>query len=116
GSPRGRQPRQSDRTDASPSPTALSTFNRSRFSSPLQKPSTRAPSAQARSDSRSAVADELRRRLAMPFKLDHTPNVDLEPGSEDSVISDEVEHNTNANSGEPREEVTLGHVLTNTVI
>lgn len=115
-SPRGRQPRQSDRTDASPSPAALSTFNRSRFSSPLQKPPTRAPSAQPRSDSRSAVADELRRRLAMPFKLDHTPNVDLEPGNEDSVISDEVEQNTNANSGEPREEVTLGHVLTNTVI
>ncbi|KAK2756674.1 hypothetical protein FQN54_005120 [Arachnomyces sp. PD_36] len=120
GSPRGRQPRKSDRAEASPSPAALSTFTRSRLGSPLQSQShsTGTPSSRARSTSRSAVADELRRRLAMPFKLDSAPIAEsAEPGDEDESISSvAVQQNTNANSGRPREEVTLGHVLTNTVI
>lgn len=118
GSPRGRQTRKSDRPDASPSPAALSTFNRSRLGSPLQNQPTRTPSSRARSDSRSAVADDLRKRLAMPFKLDTTPIAESEPGDEDSESTNSfaVEQNTNSNSGRPREEVTLGHVLTNTVI
>lgn len=116
GSPRGRQPQKSDRADASPSPAAIPSFSRSRFGSPLQSQSTRTPS-RARPDSRSAVAEELRRRLAMPFKLNHSPVLESEPGEEDSEnLNSDVEQNTNANSGEPREEVTLGHVLTNTVI
>ena len=119
GSPRGRQPRKSDRPDASPSPAALSTFNRSRLGSPLQSQSIRTPSSRARSSSRTAVADELRKRLAMPFKIDNAPIAECEERESESgsTGSFAVDPDTNANtSGGAREEVTLGHILTNTVI
>lgn len=117
-SPRGRNTRPFDISDGSPSRLALGgTPPRSSVGSPLREQSVRTPPSRGES-SRSAVADDLRRRLAEPFKIDRqAPAPETRPIKSATASSDSpaaVEEQPS--SQDTGETVTLGHVLTNTII
>ncbi|KAL1847155.1 hypothetical protein Plec18170_008719 [Paecilomyces lecythidis] len=118
-SPRGRNPRPFDLSEASPSRfSAGGTPPRSSVGSPLRGQSINTPPPRGVSASRAVVAEELRRRLAMPFQVDRslsgpeTQSVEPETSSPDGEASAEQQSKPH----EAGETVTLGHVLTNTVV
>lgn len=112
--------------------------HRAGFGSPLQEQSLRPPPSRGQSRTRTVVAEDLRRRLAMPFPVDGPSSSSQSqpqsqpqsrPGSAQQSESESVSGDSDsiggsgAGSGQQAEaegttrpEVTLGHVLTNTVI
>jgi hypothetical protein len=105
GSPRGRQD-----PPGTPSP-------RQTISSPLRDSSIRSPDSRDSSTPRITAAEELRKRLAKPFQVDHphkaTVTVEESEPMADGAVEDETE---SAVLDEDPRSATLGHVLTNVVI
>ncbi|KAJ9219992.1 hypothetical protein DTO207G8_5321 [Paecilomyces variotii] len=118
-SPRGRNPRPFDLSEASPSRFAAGgTPPRSSVGSPLREQSFRTPPSRGVSASRSVVAEDLRRRLAMPFQVDKPiPGSEPQPVKPEAAsIDGEAPADEQSKAQDAGETVTLGHVLTNTVI
>lgn len=129
-SPRGRNRNLQERPDQSPSGSVADSISRSLFNTPLRESSSSKTST-PRSESHQRVTnpDSLRKRLALPAKIDsnndsvdppseasadiETANADPQPPQPDTTsLEDALKKNI-----EFREEnVSLGHVLTNSVI
>lgn len=105
----------------------LTSPKRSTIGSPLREPTTfHSPPPPDSPEDRSAVADELRKRLATPFfpndggsKSDQPVETDSEesPPSDQAATDTETDRTTSDNERNPKSgSATLGHVLTNVVI
>ncbi|KAF7586837.1 hypothetical protein BBP40_008245 [Aspergillus hancockii] len=85
--------------------------------SPLREPSIQSPDSRDSSSARTTAAEDLRKRLAKPFQVDHPHKstvTDEEPEPPAAgTVEDEAE--SAVVDEEPRS-ATLGHVLTNVVI
>ncbi|KAK2805086.1 hypothetical protein FQN50_006331 [Emmonsiellopsis sp. PD_5] len=127
--PRGRKASLRDHSDASPSRSLATSASRSLFSSPLRESPSKAPSPRPESTTRSSIAaDELRKRLATPMNADMSfvapdpPAASSEVESVDSVPAAPLTPDDNDSGSDtegdysPGGKVTLGHVLTNTII
>ncbi|ODH48047.1 hypothetical protein GX48_05812 [Paracoccidioides brasiliensis] len=125
-SPRGRKTSLFERTDSSPSRRSGNSGSRSLFSSPLRDSSQKQASSRPVSAAHASLAaDDLRRRLATPMKVDlsvdSSDNVDSETDSLNSpsahsrleTIGDQAHLKEHSH---PNPHVTLGHILTNVII
>ncbi|PGH15212.1 hypothetical protein AJ79_02577 [Helicocarpus griseus UAMH5409] len=126
-SPRGRQTSLLERKDASPSRPLTNSGAKSLFGSPLRDSPQKQASPRLESKPRStAAAEELRKRLATPIKVNpSTVSPDagtLETDSSGSApappptTTEEAGSSSSPHGSTPDGHVTLGHVLTNTII
>ncbi|KAK2748678.1 hypothetical protein FQN55_004231 [Onygenales sp. PD_40] len=123
--PRGREASLRDHTDGSPSRSLANSASRSLFSSPLRESPSKAPSPRPESTTRPSIAaDELLKRLATPMNADMSFVAPDPPASEGQSIEsvpapltpDDDDSRSNTEGDSPGGKVTLGHVLTNTII
>jgi hypothetical protein len=121
-SPRGRSRRPLEVTESPFSSPAPGSYPRSVVGSPLREPVFGVPDSRTPSKPRGLLAEDLRRRLAMPFRIDSSGSlVRSESDDGESVVADgsgsgsESGAAVNGAAGLSKT-VTLGHILTNAVI
>ncbi|KAE8381171.1 Retinoic acid induced 16-like protein-domain-containing protein [Aspergillus bertholletiae] len=110
GSPRGRSSLMQDSPGTPSSRQAA-------MGSPFRESSVRSPDSRESSSPRTTAAEELRKRLAKSFQVDH-PHKAAAAGEESELTADAVveEEAESAIADEEPRSATLGHVLTNVVI
>ncbi|KKZ68124.1 hypothetical protein EMCG_06181 [[Emmonsia] crescens] len=125
-SPRGRKTSLFEQTDSSPSRSFGNSGSRSLFSSPLRDSPQKQVSSRPESTTHSSTAaEDLRRRLATPIKVDLSDVSSDHGASETGCSASLAAHPNLESSGDhsgpgsgtsPPDHVSLGHVLTNTII
>ncbi|EEQ87360.1 uncharacterized protein BDCG_02480 [Blastomyces dermatitidis ER-3] len=128
-SPRGRKTTLLEQTtDSSPPRSFVTSGSRSLFSSPLRdNPQKQAPSRPESATRSSIAADELRRRLATHIKVDLSDDSSSDQGTTsetdtsttslpDHPGDDDLGSGSGSGSASRSNNVTLGHILTNTII